>query len=277
MKLWKDLPVALLVLLVIGVRDVFAQPAPGLRPPAVPLVPVDPYFSVWSAGDKLTDADASGNPTIVHWTGAANQLTSLIRVDGKVFRIMGTAPAEAPALPQTAVQVLPTTVRYTFDGEGIHVELSFMTPLLPDDLMIFSRPVTYLSWQVKSTDGKAHTVQLYYDNTAELVVNNPKTEKVTWSAERFGDVDALKIGSAEQPVLRQKGDRVRINWGYDYVAAPVSERGRFLIAMPDVARQTWDRENTTNFSAHPSLPPKHRCSRSSSIWEVSRIDRCRGW
>ena len=57
--------------------------------------------------------------------------------------------------------------------------------------MIFSRPVTYLSWQVKSTDGKAHEVQLYYDNTAELVVSNAKTEKVTWSTERFGDVEAL--------------------------------------------------------------------------------------
>ena len=251
MKHWKHLLFALLALIVIGARNAVAQHVPGLRPPAVPLIPVDPYFSVWSAADKLTDADASGNPTIVHWTGAANQLTSLIRVDGKVFRIMGAAPADVPALPQTAVQVLPTTVTYTFDGQGIEVELAFITPLLPEDLMIFSRPVTYLGWQVKSTDGKAHTVQLYYDNTAELVVNNPKTEKVTWSAERFGDVEALKIGSVDQPVLRQKGDRVRINWGYDFVAAPVAEGGKFLIAMPAVARRTWDRENTKNLSGAP--------------------------
>ena len=115
-----------------------AQHESTLRPPAVPLIPVDPYFSVWSAADKLTDADAGGNPTIVHWTGAPNQLTSLIRIDGKIFRVMGTQPADAPALPQTAVQVLPTTVSYAFDGEGIHLELAFMTPLLarrPDDLL----------------------------------------------------------------------------------------------------------------------------------------------
>ena len=73
----------------------------------------------------------------------------------KCFGSWAFAPADVPALPQTAVQVLPTTVTYTFDGEGIEVELAFMTPLLPEDLMIFSRPVTYLSWQVKSTDGKA--------------------------------------------------------------------------------------------------------------------------
>ena len=256
MKQGKILCFMLITLTCVLVHTVVAQQTSAIRPPAVPLIPVDPYFSVWSAADKLTDADARGNSTIVHWTGAPNQLTSLIRIDGKVFRVMGTQPADAPALPQTSVQIHPTTVTYTFDGEGIHVQLAFMTPLLPDDLLIFSRPVTYLSWQVKSTDGKPHAVQLYYDNTAELVVGNTKTEKVAWSAERFGNVEALKIGSVDQPILGHKGDRIRINWGYDYVAAPTSEGGKFLIALPAVARHAWDRGTTKNASIEPA-----RCRR----------------
>ena len=196
-------------MLLTGIASGFAatQQQTGLRPPAVPLVPVDPYFSIWSAADKLTDGDKNGNPTINHWTRTPNQLTSLIQIDGKPFRIMGISPKEVPALEQTGLDILPTTVTYTFEGAGVRVNLSFMTPLLPEDLMVFSRPVTYLTWQVNSTDGKDHTVQIHYDNTAELVVNNVKTEQVTWASEKIEDIDTMKVGSVEQPVLWKKRRR----------------------------------------------------------------------
>src|ERR1051326_5656474 len=92
-----------------------AQSTVALRPPAVPLVTCDPYFSIWSPADNLTDADT------VHWTGKPHRLTSLVRIDGKPFRIMGKEPAEVPALAQTSMQVFPTRTVYAFEGEGVRV------------------------------------------------------------------------------------------------------------------------------------------------------------
>ncbi|MCL5097788.1 MAG: DUF4965 domain-containing protein, partial [Candidatus Omnitrophica bacterium] len=187
-----------------------------LRPPAVPLVTHDPYFSIWSPADKLTDADT------VHWTGKPHRLTSLVRIDGKTFRIMGNEPVGVPVLPQTGLDVTPTRTVYSFNGQGVQVALTFMTPKLPADLVVCSRPVTYLSWMAQGTDGNRHEVQIYFDASAELAVNDP-SQQVIWSDEKIGDLAALKLGSKDQPVLAKKGDDLRIDWGYLYVAAPESE------------------------------------------------------
>src|SRR5262245_17777330 len=84
-------------------------------PPATPLVAVDPYFSIWSPADKLTDADT------VHWTGKPHRLTSLVRIDGKTFRVMGASPTNAPALEQKSLTVLPTRTIYTFAGANVEL------------------------------------------------------------------------------------------------------------------------------------------------------------
>src|SRR4051812_3674810 len=57
-----------------------------LIPPATPLVACDPYLSIWSPADKLTD-----KPT-VHWTGKPQPLSSIAIIDGKQFRIIGSDP-----------------------------------------------------------------------------------------------------------------------------------------------------------------------------------------
>ena len=187
--------------------------APKMRPPAVPLVVHDPYFSIWSCSDSL----AAEWPR--HWTGAINALCSMARVDGKPFRLMGMEFRDAPPLPQVALRVTPTRSIYEFEGAGVRIQLTFCSPLLPHDLELVGRPASYLTWQAASADGKDHEVALYYDNSAELVVGKPD-QAVTWGRANQPGLQVLRIGSAEQPVLAKKGDNLRIDWGYLYVAAP---------------------------------------------------------
>ena len=69
--------------------------ANALRLPAVPLILNDPYFSVWSPYDHLTDGATR------HWTGADKPLLGLLRVDGKTYRFMGSDDRDVlePILP----------------------------------------------------------------------------------------------------------------------------------------------------------------------------------
>jgi hypothetical protein len=182
------------------------------RPPAVPLVASDPYFSIWSMTDRL-----NGSATR-HWTGTPQSITSLARVDGRIYRLMGDGrAAEGEALPQVHVQVLPTRTIYDFEGAGVHIALTFMTPALPQDLDIFSRPSTYLTWEARAVDGHAHAAQIYLDASASLAVDSAD-EPVAWA--RFHAAagrQILRLGSVEQPVLKKFGDNLRIDWGYLYM------------------------------------------------------------
>ena len=108
--------------LAILLLSTFALPQ-AFRPPAVPLVTHDPYFSIWSTNDQL-----NAGPTR-HWTGKAQRLTGLIRVDGKIFRWMGDAPRSAAPLPQTGLSLTPTHTVYQFAGQGILLEITFLSPL----------------------------------------------------------------------------------------------------------------------------------------------------
>ncbi|GAE09180.1 glutaminase family protein [Paenibacillus sp. JCM 10914] len=191
------------------------------RPPSVPLVTVDPYFSVWSAANHLYD-----EPTR-HWTHHVNGMVGIATIDGKTRRFMGTVGTEDStaypgplALEQTNLTVEPVTTRYTFQGEGVELKLHFFTPLLLDDLDLLSRPVTYVDFEVRSIDGEAHQVKIYIDVTAEWCVHTTD-QQVSWKRHVIdGRLHAMSMGTVDQPILQRVGDDTRIDWGYVYMAVP---------------------------------------------------------
>ena len=204
------------------------QAAEGtFRPPAVPLVTSDPFLSIWSEADHLND-DATR-----HWTHREHPLVSLIRIDGKVSRLMGNEPKEAPAFPQVGVSVLPTRSIYEFADGQVHVTLTFMTPALPDDLEAFSLPLSYITWRINSVDGKKHSVELFDSASSQLVVNRPE-EQVEWGRESAGNLLALRVGTVSQHVLGSSGDDHRINWGYAYLATSAKEARGAIGAAQDL-------------------------------------------
>ena len=80
----------------------------------------------------------------------------------------------------------------------------------------------------QATDGKEHEVVVYFDASAEIAVNDSDPEsRLQCSQGDIGDLAVVKIGSEEQPILAKKGDDLRIDWGYLYMAATARRQPTF--------------------------------------------------
>jgi hypothetical protein len=183
------------------------------RPPVVPLVTHDPYFSIWSMADRLTDVNTR------HWTGVDQPLVGLIRIDNVTYRYMGLDPRQVPAMQQVSLQVTPLHTIYTFETAGVRLQVTFFTAAFPNDLEVLSRPVDYLTWNITSTDSRTHAVDLLLDASPVIAVDSDD-EDVTWGRSMIPGMQVLRVGSRDQRVLNREGDNLRIDWGYFYLAVP---------------------------------------------------------
>ena len=224
----------LLIYLLAGLAAVSA--GAQQRPPAVPLIAHDPYFSVWSMADKLTDQNTR------HWTGRPQPIFGLARIDGKTWRFMGDNPREVPAMEQTSLAVTPTHTIYEFQASGVSLQVTFFTAAFPKNLDIVSRPVTYLTVTAKG-EGE-HELSVLIDVDPVIAVNSPD-EAVTWGRSRAQGLTVLNVGSRDQRALNRPGDDLRIDWGYFHLGAPDTEGAEFALSADAIE----------SFQKAGSLPP----------------------
>ncbi len=193
------------------------------RPPATPLVVHNPYFSIWSNTDKLTDSETR------HWTGHPQPLAGLVRIDGKSFRIMGAGPGKIPALEQISMTLTPMHTRYSFKGAGVALDLSFFTPAFLNDLDVLSRPVTYVQWSAHAVDGAPHEISVMLD-ASPAIATSFDAQPVSYSRSRTTSTEVLSVGTRDQAVLNRSGDDLRIDWGYLHLAVPGDEPAQTTIS-----------------------------------------------
>lgn len=135
---------------------------------------------------------------------------------------------------QQSVELTATQTRYRFTCGAVDLQLSFTSPLLPDQPDILSRPVSYVNTEVVSNDGKPHQVSLYFGVSSAIAVNT-SGQLVTGSSYTSGNLGILKLGTKEQQVLQKKGDNVRIDWGYAYIAADAKDQPQQYISPSKMA------------------------------------------
>ena len=126
--------------------------------------------------------------------------------------------ADVKLAVQKSVDVLATNTYYTFQCGPVDLDVVFTAPMLIDNLDLLSMPINYISYQVRPTDKKEHSVQFYLGASPEIAVD--KAAQPTRSTiVREGGVKYAKTGTIDQPILAKKGDGICIDWGYLYLPA----------------------------------------------------------
>ena len=184
----------------------------NLRAPAVPLITVDPYFSVWSMADHLAE------DTTRHWTGKPNTLLGAVTIDGQSYRFMG-AQDNLPALSQTQISITALKTTYIFRQDKVELTATFLSPQIPDQLEVMSQPISYLEIRARFLDGHPHHVSIQVEASEELCLDSRGQMPVAVALRTISpSIEAVEMGSADQPILAKKGDNIRIDWGYFYLA-----------------------------------------------------------
>src|SRR5699024_7120818 len=109
------------------------------------------------------------------------------------------------------------------------LDLIFTSPLVLNYLDRMSTPVNYISCQVRAADGQTHETRLTVEASPSLAVHSDD-QAVTVAFEEENGISYVKAGTVEQSVLARKGDDVRIDWGYFYLAARTEKQTEMKVS-----------------------------------------------
>ena len=120
---------------------------------------------------------------------------------------------------QKKVEITATQTKYEFDCGPVTLVMEFLSPLLMNDLDLYSRPVSFVTFNIKATDNQSHNVKLFFNASADIAKHKSSQIEETDIYRKDGIV-FQKIGTKDQAILKRRGDDVRIDWGYFYLGVP---------------------------------------------------------
>jgi len=118
---------------------------------------------------------------------------------------------------QKKVTITPTQSKYEFDCGPVSLTVDFLSPLLMNDLDLYSRPVSFITFSATSSDNRPHNVKMFFNSSPDIA-RNRSSQNVHADFYKKDGIAFQKTGTTDQPVLKRKGDDVRIDWGYSFLA-----------------------------------------------------------
>lgn len=122
---------------------------------------------------------------------------------GLIDQVKTKISTEVKPAKQMGVEVAATQTTYKLRCGKADLLLTFTSPLLLTDMDVFERPVSYITYRVRSNDGKNHTAKVFFAASTNIAVNKPM-QQVAAEAYTSGRLSILKAGTTEQPILKKE-------------------------------------------------------------------------
>lgn len=178
--------------------------------PSVPLLVLDPHFSIWSPANNLTDASPES------WTGKKIPLEAYLISDEKSFNVIGTS-RRINELKQTSLDISPTTTTYEFENEDLFFELKFSSQFDLNNVDSLTEPISTIQFKYRKKN-KLTNLKFEISFPKELCAKDPSDKFLSRKVINSG-IKTIWMGKAKQTPLNNSGDIVDIDWGYLYLAA----------------------------------------------------------
>ncbi len=181
-----------------------------LRAPAVPLITIDPYFTVWAPDTNINFAVTE------HWSGKSNSIVGTVKIDGEEFLFLGYH-RDVHKMKQISLDIDALSTTAVFANGKIELTAKFTTPVVLDDYRLLTRPVSYLELSWKSLDAGSHEVSFNIAVSEELCLDGAHQSPVEMKAVETESAKGMCMGNTVQKPLNKSGDDVCIDWGYVYL------------------------------------------------------------
>ncbi|KAK0466308.1 uncharacterized protein EV420DRAFT_1617584 [Desarmillaria tabescens] len=183
-----------------------------------------------------------GYALILGWSG-------WIRIDGSTFQLWGQS---GTATNLTSFEVTPTRTILSIHANTTNVNVTFLGPIEPTNLVLQSLPFSYVYIDVESNDGQEHSIQLYSDISAEWI-SGDSNSLAKWNTSRTGS-STIHEADRQSPLSMAEINNLAED-ATVYYAFPISNDATYESGIDADVRGNFTRNGTlfgsldTNFRA----------------------------
>ncbi|KAK0441136.1 hypothetical protein EV421DRAFT_751118 [Armillaria borealis] len=208
---------------------------PAFFPAALPLAVRSPYLQCYAdtrSGHNVNNQWPQfwTENRILGWSG-------WIRIDGLTFELWGSASGTKTNL--TSFEITPTRTILSIQANTMNVNVTFLSPIEPSNLVLQSLPFSYVYIDVESNDGQEHLVQLYSDISAEWISGD--SESLTdWSTDKLeGGSSMIHKASRQLPLASMQEIRSLAEDATVYYASPINNDATYGTANDTFLRDSF--------------------------------------